>query len=164
MIGRYDIWDLDAHADIMPVQYGIKYANPEAGDKSWWKGMFSEKTGNSEMMKMAGQTCYNYQKEMNSNFCRSHSFDVEWEGLRFLAANALNVSSQLFDAKWNHEDYDAMLVFGFTNGNWSVSMYTDKPNINVGAIAKRHNGGGHVGASGFQCIGELPFNLPTKKG
>jgi nanoRNase/pAp phosphatase (c-di-AMP/oligoRNAs hydrolase) len=57
-----------------------------------------------------------------------------------------------------------MLVFGFTNGNWTVSMYTDKPDINVGLIAKKYGGGGHVGASGFQCIGELPFELPTKKG
>jgi nanoRNase/pAp phosphatase (c-di-AMP/oligoRNAs hydrolase) len=43
-------------------------------------------------------------------------------------------------------------------------MYTDKPNIDVGAIAKRYGGGGHVGASGFQCVSELPFNLPKKKG
>jgi hypothetical protein len=111
-----------------------------------------------------GRTCFEYQKQLHGNYCRSHSFDVEFEGLRFIAANALNVSSQLFDTKWNHEEYDAMLVFGHTNGNWTVSMYTDKPDINVGLIAKKYGGGGHVGASGFQCIGELPFNLPTKKG
>lgn len=162
MLGRYDVWDLAYHQDIMPIQYGFKYMNPDASAKPFWKSVF-EDVGAYETMRERGRICYEYQAQLHSNYCRSHSFKLEFEGLRFLAANALNVSSQLFDVEWNHNDYDAMLVFGHTNGNWSVSMYTDKDGINVGEIAKKHGGGGHVGASGFQCIDGLPFDLPRKE-
>jgi oligoribonuclease NrnB/cAMP/cGMP phosphodiesterase (DHH superfamily) len=161
LLGRYDVWDLSYHPDVMPCQYGFKLYNPDADAKMFWKSIF-EDTEAFKLMLEKGRTCHDYQVQQYANWCRSHSFDVEWEGLRFLAGNALNVSSQLFDAKWNHDEYDAMLVFGFTNGNWSVSMYTDKEGIDVGAIAKKYGGGGHVGASGFQCVSELPFYLDTK--
>jgi oligoribonuclease NrnB/cAMP/cGMP phosphodiesterase (DHH superfamily) len=165
MLGRYDVWDLSYHQDVMPVQYGMKLYNPDGDASLFWKSFFEDEDGSVyKLMVEKGRTCHDYQTQLYGNYCNAHSFDIEFEGLRFLAANALHVSSQLFEAKWNHQDYDAMLCFGFTNGNWSVSMYTDKDGIDVGAIAKKHGGGGHVGASGFQCYDGLPFDLPTKKG
>jgi oligoribonuclease NrnB/cAMP/cGMP phosphodiesterase (DHH superfamily) len=165
MLGRYDVWDLDHHQDIMPVQFGIKYYNPTAESKLFWKHLFnpedSEKYYNE--LKEKGSTCYNYQTAMYTNYCKSHSFDLDWENHRFLCANALHVSSQLFDDKWDHDEYDAMLVFGFTNGVWSCSMYTDKPGIDVGEIAKRYGGGGHKGAAGMS-FDKLPFDLQKKRG
>ena len=41
---------------------------------------------------------------------------------------------------------------------WSVSLYSIDPNIDCGSIAKKHGGGGHPGAAGFQCD-SLPFEL-----
>ena len=43
--------------------------------------------------------------------------------------------------------------------HWTVSLYSNKqPEIDVSKIAKKYGGGGHAGASGFQCD-ELPFKI-----
>ena len=78
------------------------------------------------------------------------------DGLKCIAVNKLNTNSQLFDSVWNPEEYDAMLTFGYANGQWTVSLYSDKDDVNVGEVAKKHGGGGHVGAAGFQTD-KLPF-------
>ena len=39
---------------------------------------------------------------------------------------------------------------------WKVSLYSTKPEIDCGAIAKTYGGGGHVGAAGFVC-NRLPW-------
>ena len=111
----------------------------------------------------AGIPIYEFKRIRNESYCNAHAFPLEWEGLSFLAANALSTNSQLFDAKFNHVEYDAVLVFGFTNGGWSIGMFTDKQDVDVGAIAKKYGGGGHVGAAGFQCPDGLPFELPKKE-
>ena len=43
-----------------------------------------------------------------------------------------------------------MLTFSWRKGQWTVSMYSDKPDIDVSVIAKNNGGGGHKGAAGFQ--------------
>ena len=51
-----------------------------------------------------------------------------------------------------------MLSFIWRKGQWTVSLYSTKSDIDVSIIAKNYGGGGHKGASGFQCK-ELPFKL-----
>ena len=67
-------------------------------------------------------------------------------------------NSQLFKTVWNPNKYDAMCVFGWRNGSWAVSLYTDKSDVDVSIIAKAYEGGGHRGAAGFNCK-ILPFEL-----
>ena len=162
MLGRYDVWDLDYHEDVVPFQTGMRFVDAEADESIFWNNLFEEDESSYQRILEKGKICLEYQTTQNKNYCDAHSFDIEWENHRFLVANSLNNNSKLFDSKFNHFDYDAVLTFGYTNGNISVSMYTDKPNIDVGAIAKKHGGGGHEKACGFQC-NELPFDLPSKK-
>jgi hypothetical protein len=57
------------------------------------------------------------------------------------------------------EPYDIMITFCRSPDKmWNVSLYSTKPEIDCGAIAKSFGGGGHRGASGFQCK-ELPFEI-----
>lgn len=162
MLGRYDVWDLDYHEDVMPFQTGIRFMDPAADERIFWNILFDESESNYQNILQKGKVCLEYQTTNNTNYCNSHAFDIEWENYRFLAANSLNNNSQLFDSKFNHHDYDAVLSFGYTNGGITVSMYTDKPNVDVSVIAKKYGGGGHAGACGFQCQ-HLPFELPVKK-
>jgi oligoribonuclease NrnB/cAMP/cGMP phosphodiesterase (DHH superfamily) len=163
MIGRYDVWDVDysneekgiRKEDLFPFVTGIKFHDPDGDSDDFWFKLFESEDYVGQVIN-EGRICYEYQKVMFGKYCRSHSFDMEWEGHRFLVVNALNANSQMFEAKWNHHDYDAMLTFGYTNKNWSCSMYTDKEGIDVGALAHKYGGGGHVGACGFTCL-ELPF-------
>lgn len=88
-------------------------------------------------------------------------FDVEFEGLKFLACNShgLDIRSQLFEAgiKPHH---DGLLGFTWNGKSWRVSMYgvPGKPEIDFSVIAKKHGGGGHRQACGF-IAKTLPFEL-----
>jgi len=163
MIGRYDVWDLEydnpergiSKDDLFPLVTGIKFHDPDGDSDHFWFKMFQDKEF-CEKVITEGRICYEYQKIMYASHCKSHSFDMEWEGCRFLVVNALNCNSQMFDSKFNHDDYDAVMAYGYTNRNWSVSMYTDKPGIDVGALAHKFGGGGHTGAAGYACT-TLPF-------
>ena len=56
------------------------------------------------------------------------------------------------------EPYDLMITFCRRKDKlWNVSLYSTKPDIDCGAIAKSFGGGGHKGAAGFRCE-KLPFN------
>jgi oligoribonuclease NrnB/cAMP/cGMP phosphodiesterase (DHH superfamily) len=155
MIGRYDVWNLEYSDDLFPFVTGIKYHNDSADDDNFWFTMFDDVDAYYKVLDQ-GRLLYDYQTKMFAKYCKSHSFDMEWEGHRFLVVNSMNANSQMFEAKWNQHDYDAMMAFGYTNKNYSVSMYTDKPGIDVGALAHKYGGGGHVQACGFTCI-KLPF-------
>jgi hypothetical protein len=55
------------------------------------------------------------------------------------------------------EPYDLMIPFVRRPDKlWDVSLYSTKPDVDCGAIAKSFGGGGHLGAAGFQRK-ELPF-------
>jgi len=55
------------------------------------------------------------------------------------------------------EPYDLMITFVRRPDKlWDVSLYSTKPDVDCGAIAKSFGGGGHLGAAGFQRK-ELPF-------
>lgn len=88
-------------------------------------------------------------------------FDVEFEGLKFLACNSheLDIRSHLFAAGIKPE-HDALLGFTY-NGvkkDWRVSMYhaPGKEHHDLSLIAVKHGGGGHRGACGFRAD-KLPF-------
>ena len=86
-----------------------------------------------------------------------YSWDLEFDGLKCIAVNKSNPGSQLFDSVWNEEAYDMMVAYQHVKGeHWTVSMYSTKENIDCSVIAKKHGGGGHKGAAGFQ-IKEFPF-------
>lgn len=157
LLGRYDVWDLHASKEVQPFQYGLKMANPNPGDDIWIE-LLNENDLLFDRILRDGRIIETYQKEVYKNYCDSCSFDMEWEGHKFLVANIMNVSSQLFDTKFDHEKYDAMMCFGFRGERWSISLYTDKKDIDLSVIAKKYNGGGHAGACGFSCD-RLPFTL-----
>ncbi len=51
------------------------------------------------------------------------------------------------------------LSFGWHGGYWKVSLFTDREDMDVSAVARELGGGGHKKAAGFTCE-RLPFKLP----
>lgn len=147
LLGRYDVWDLDASDDIMPFQYGMKSRETEP-TSDIWKKLFR----GSLVMDIIrdGKRVHEYARSENAKICAS-SFDATMHGLDLLCLNTCGLGSQTFDSKWDPKKYDAMCVFhNVRNECWTISLYTDKDGIDVGAIAKRNGGGGHKGAAGWQ--------------
>jgi len=77
--------------------------------------------------------------------------------LRCICLNTPLFSSQSFEGVWDPEKHDVMVAFAkMATGKWKVSLYSTKPEIDCGAIAKTFSGGGHKGAAGFVCD-KLPW-------
>jgi hypothetical protein len=89
----------------------------------------------------------------------SNRFDLDFEGLHFLACNHARYNSFLFTAGLKPE-HDACLGFAWRGGKWTVSLYhaPGKEHHDLSLIAVKHGGGGHRGACGFTCS-TLPFAL-----
>jgi len=164
LLGRYDVWD-HKDMDVLPFQYGIKQrdTNPEDDDRLWHILFDGNKMLPSYTLVMdivsEGRTIQKYVNKQNEFLCGPLCYEFEFEGLRFIAANACMPGSKLFDSVYDPDKHDAMMVYYNKNGkHWVVTMYSTKGDVNVGDIAKKHGGGGHKGASGFQCK-ETPFTL-----
>ena len=68
-----------------------------------------------------------------------------------LSMNTLDFNSTTFESVWDPNKYDLMLPFAVkSNGKVRCSLYTTKPEINCGEIAKALGGGGHRQAAGFE--------------
>lgn len=76
---------------------------------------------------------------------------------RALCCNTIVFNSNFFDGFYDPEKHDVMCAYAQAfDGRWKVSLYSTKPTIDCGAIAKTFGGGGHHGASGFMCD-KLPW-------
>lgn len=105
----------------------------------------------------AGRTIQYVKAQENESIITSSGFTIHWEGFCLLACNAARYNSQLFKAGLQPE-HDGCLGFNWDGKikNWRVSLYSDKPGVDLSPVAKKYGGGGHAGACGFRC-GVLPF-------
>lgn len=159
LLGRYDVWDLDADPDVMPFQYGMRLNENTLPDSAIWPyvlkhdGVFRKRTASS------GRMILKYQASQSAKYAKACAFDTEINGLPAIAMNVGMANSQMFESVWDHEKYKVMMPFVWKDGQWTVSLYTTEgTGIDVSAIAKSFGGGGHKQAAGFQCK-ELPFKM-----
>jgi oligoribonuclease NrnB/cAMP/cGMP phosphodiesterase (DHH superfamily) len=168
LAGEYDIWDKrDPNADTF--QHGLRSQDltPDV-----WKALLDDgimdatkDTGMcvspSEVMSMClvnkGAAIQYAKIHENKSIIKSAGFDLDWEGLHFLAVNHARYNSLLFTAGLKPE-HDACYGFAWKNGQWTVSLYhaPGKEHHDLSKIAVKYGGGGHKGACGFQTK-TLPF-------
>lgn len=165
LIGRYDIWEWQNVEDALAFQFGLRVYDTFPENQKLWMHLLAATTNTSLIKSIInqGETIIAYKKIQDDIHIKSAGFEVEWEGMTFLAINEMFNNSQLFDARFDPEKHDAMLTFGWRKGKWIFGLYAPKKmcetkGIDLGALAKKHGGGGHPGAAGFQAA-ELPFKL-----
>lgn len=146
LAGEYDVWDKrDPDAELF--QHGLR--SQQISEKQWGWLLGNNKYFTSNLLDQG--TVLQYAKtQENAAIIAKNGFDVQWEGLTFLACNASHYNSHLFTAgiKPHH---DALLGFcRRANGTWSISLYgVPGKDIDLSQIARRNGGGGHRGACGF---------------
>jgi len=156
LLARYDVWD-HSNPQTVPFQYGMRLQDDTAPTNiDFWYQLFDVEYVNR--LTEDGSLVLQYEKKGNVEYVKACSFTTKLDGLTCLACNRMLTNSMLFDSVWDSKKYDAMLTFGWKKNIWTVSLYTDKKNVDVSKVAKARGGGGHKGAAGFQCK-ELPFNL-----
>lgn len=160
LAGRYDVWD---HKDerVLPFQYGMYVENTEP-DSALWDQLLSGPDSLvaeglvKEIIRLGGPV-EEYIKQNNAAYIKARGFETELEGHKAICCNKGLANSKLFDSVWDPTKYDLMITFiRLPSEQWTVSMYTTKDEVDCGEIAKKHGGGGHQKAAGFQCV-DLPF-------
>jgi len=158
-LGRYDVWD-HSNADVVPFQMGARMYALEPDD-SMWKVLLVPPSMNPKetqdlVLKILGEgkIILEYEKQQNADLCRKHAFEVDWGGLKMIAVNSAKGSAVLDSVV--KPEHDLTCTFSTNSVVWWVSLYSGKPDVHCGEIAKMFGGGGHKGAAGFTC-NELPW-------
>lgn len=164
LLAEYDVWKHD-NPNTLPFQYGMRSLNTRPDNRVLWDRLLScNKDSMGEALSIArkGDIVLTYEQMQNRRAVKVGSFPVEFEGFRALAMNRSGGSRQ-FESVWDPTLYDLMLTFYWSpTGFWYVGLYTDRPDVDCGALAQKHGGGGHREAAGFECE-ELPFVLVGSK-
>lgn len=158
LLGRYDVWDHANYPQALPMQYGMR----AAGDwwpnhQDMWGRLFYDELWVGGLVD-DGRLIGAYLAQQDAAYLAACGFEVEVGALRCLAVNRGLTNSRAFASRYDPDRHDAMLAFVWRHGVWRVSMYSDKPEVDVGLVCVAHGGGGHRGAAGFHCR-ELPFSL-----
>lgn len=158
LLGRFDVWELDAHPDVLPFQWGMRSLKKTTPDFSpLWVALFSGDHDCVAHLCEVGRTLLEFQATQDAQYCSGYAFPAELDGLKVIAVNRGMTGSLAFKSVWDSSLYDAMCSFvRRPDGKWTVSLYTDKEGINVGEFCKVHGGGGHKQAAGYQTK-ECPF-------
>ena len=152
-LGRYDVWDLTYHNDLIPFQYGMRSIknvyDPES--EIWEQILKSYVIWDIAKIITKGDSILDYERTMNKLLMDSFAFEGKFLSYNALFVNAPFISTSTFEAKYDEDIHDLMIGFHRNaSGSWNVSLRSTKDDIDVGRIAKAQGGGGHKGASGFQ--------------
>lgn len=162
MLGRYDVWD--HQPGVLAFQMGMRQeveTRPERRPELW-ENLISGMT--LSPIYERGSTIIDYQQAQDAKYCSAYAFaaelpmlsagddpDASIGPLRVIAVNRGMCNSLVFASVWDPTSYDAMCAFARRpDGKWSVSLYTDRDDVDCGAYCKARGGGGHKQAAGFQ--------------
>jgi len=160
LAGEYDVWDKrDPWADLL--QHGLRGCEPD------FDGLLNEGPNSRvylESLVDAGRYVMHASREGQAYLMREGSFDLEFEGLRFLAINAAVRNSAAFESQVRL-DHDGCLAFVWApkKNSWKISLrgVPHKADFDLSVVAVKHGGGGHKQSCGFECAA-LPFALAPK--
>ena len=156
-LGKYDVFDrTDMHmweGAVLPFQYGMRLhkTNPDGSDEpGLWKVLLADPLGiAASHIASAGETCLKYERAQNARSAKSAAYDCEFEGLLCCAVNVRG-NSLVLDS-YARPEHRMRVLWGFAGGRWRVSLYENgHDDVDCGEVAKRHGGGGHKGAAGFE--------------
>jgi hypothetical protein len=168
LAGEYDIWCKDdPNAELF--QHGLRSRDLDeniwdlmlVNQDEYFDGVVDCGTMTVRALLDSGRVLQFARTKENASIIKEIGFDLEWEGLTFLACNAARYNSLLFTAGLTPE-HDACFGFKWTGKDWSVSLYhaPGKEHHDLSTIAVKYGGGGHRGACGFRT-NKLPF-LPQQ--
>lgn len=150
LAGEYDIWDKrDPNAELF--QHGLR--SRELTGEAWERLLaLNDESLEVESLLLGGRAVQYAKTIENEGVITSYGFNVEWEGLVWLACNHARFNSHLFTAGIK-PSHDALLGFNWTGKHWRVSLYhaPGKEHHDLSMIAVKYGGGGHKGACGFTC-------------
>jgi uncharacterized protein len=178
LLSLYDSWTYQGHElEEMVLPFQMRMRMEDLDPKDWeccgmiWNNLFTSDTLDDLIEE--GRLLLRYDEQQKKKYARTYAFETILQidagfdlpdglgratlPLEIIALNLGHTNSKVFDSVYDPEKHDLMITFVRRSDRlWNVSLYSTKPEIDCGAIAKSFGGGGHKGAAGFQCK-ELPF-------
>lgn len=151
LIADWDVWKFEYGDDTRHFITAFNAYNFCPSSRLWDDFLSSDDFTCSEFIKK-GITMNAFRDGWARDYMNL-GFESEFEGAKCFAVNLGRCNSEYFKSLPVGE-YDVLMPFVFDGDQYAVSLYSTT--IDVSEIAKKHGGGGHKGASGFQCK-ELPF-------
>ena len=155
LIGRYDTGDLSP--DALLFYYGLLSCATEPTRKHFWEKLFSGE--NLNKICTQGKVIRSYKVQTEKQELQD-AFPIVFKDLKALAINTKEKGHSLLEKIYDY--YDILIKFYMTQNVWKVNLYTIKPSLHLGELAKEFGGGGHEKAAGFTCK-KLPFRAIKKE-
>lgn len=157
LIADWDVWKFKYGNDTRNfiTAFNAYDFDPDPKCKDWEMFYpFDKKELEDGGLIYQGQIMNKFRDGWAKSYCKSKGFITMFEGNKCFAMNLGSCNSEYFKSI-DDGTYDILMPFCFDGNMWTVSLYSKT--VDVSNIAKKYGGGGHAGASGFQCA-ELPFN------
>ena len=149
LLGEYDVWD-HRDPDAQAIQLGLRTYKKFPVDALSYDLAASVLY---EEIVSKGRLLQDYETSIRKSYVNK-MFELNFEGLKFLALNSAQGNSLSFSEHKELEKYDALFFFRYNGStrDWMVSLYSNtkcEKDIDLSVIAKKYGGGGHKGACGF---------------
>lgn len=158
LLSKYDCWDVKSDPLVMPFQYGMR-ARPNNPKSSVWDLVLGEDGARYvNMISQEGEIILAYEELRENRTMKKAAFGTRISGLRAIAANTWTTGRVTFSGVWDASMYDVMLAYQWLGSirQWRVSVFTDKPFVDLTPVALQNGGIKHAHAVVFYCD-RLPF-------
>jgi len=149
LIADWDVWKFEYGDETRSFVTAFN-AYDFSPTSNMWNGLIAYYSTTPNLVS-EGRSMIKFRDGWAKEYCRTKGFETIIGGHKAFALNLGNCNSEYFKSI---EGYDILMPFCFDGDKWTVSLYSTT--VDVSEIAKTYGGGGHRGASGFQCK-ELPF-------
>jgi hypothetical protein len=157
LLADYDMWEFKFGDLTETVQAYVNAIGANPQNEKVWKGWLSWEVIPDYVLEQ-GYLLKQNDRIKNESACDEWAFYAIFEGYKAICCNVRS-GSKFFDSV-DPDTYQLKMPFVFDGTKFTVSIYFDKGersyDIDCSELAERFGGGGHPGASGFQCE-TLPF-------
>jgi oligoribonuclease NrnB/cAMP/cGMP phosphodiesterase (DHH superfamily) len=161
LLGKYDTWRFEPGDGKLEFEYAVSSLGLTPEDIIW-DALLGERKDIVQKMKVQGHHILRSVVKRDTDIVKKYGFIVDVDGINVLAVNELYLSSLVFGTDAVPGDVDVLLFYGYTGSGIKFSMRSRaNSSIDVGELAKKLGGGGHMHASGFFIPGDSSTVAPT---
>jgi oligoribonuclease NrnB/cAMP/cGMP phosphodiesterase (DHH superfamily) len=152
LLGDYDAWRMNLAPQCLKFYEGLKLEDTSSESAIWPTILDDSKTAHErvDIIVAQGTTTMKYRDNYCTRSRNLFGYECVLKEFEYLTCYAMNVEgfgSQAYGPLM--KVYDVCIAYVSDGNKTTVSLYSEKPHIDVGAIAKAFGGGGHKGAAGF---------------
>ena len=164
MISEYTLNSIKFGSQAVEFWEGLNSVNTRPMEDNLWDKLFDDDEETISRICLRGKEIMEYVENENNVLAASMVYKTEWENMKCLMVNYRPSSSRFFNTtieelKKNDEDVDLLVSYAWLGfrGCWKVTVYSTKPDFNVGKfLEEKYMGGGQPGIGSFLCD-ELPW-------